>query len=1007
MSNYPANSNTSNDPEYVLVNPLPKHFEQIQELCKRVYPFSKPWSIEQLESHRSYFPDGQLIVIEKNTGKIVGMAFSLIILWSDYSPQDNWQDFTSGGFFHNHNPKNGKTLYGAEVMVDPECRGRGIGKMLYAGRKEIVEKYHLKRIRAGARLRGYAKYQNKLTPDEYVKQVVQRNIFDPTLSFQLGQDFKVIDVAPNYLFNDPESLGYAAVIEWINPKENTHKEFEKQRRSIELFMNGERFVPKFLPRELRQLVRKTTSALGNAIQDLEGNDVFKKIEYYREQLKLIRNKQDDFDKLNVLKEKLSKESRETLFFLAHAFSLQLEIVNICESAYRTWRQRNKSWPHILKKKQNLTYVLTAHPTEARSKATIKTLNNILKILVDGTHNNLSLSNETLKTQMRLLWLQSLSKAKSPTVLDEAEYIYSLIFDTEMMDFILNDNPIYQLKLRTWVGGDKDGHPGVNKDIMRQCLNESRIQMIEYASKKFISIIEDLSILIESGKIKRNELNSLKTFYYSLQSLKTISNGDGSKVKTWSKKFKIYLSNSSPFLKDHSQILLLTRLLDVFPALVLPIELREDASLIKLSLNNKNEAIFEMLSELDKISGALKVSSYARGLIISHCESEDNITDACKLVDLTCKDPNLPVIPLFESREALKASSQILKNWLKVKKNHERVTRHWIKKFEIMLGYSDSSKQIGVLPSRILIAESMQKIEKTLKAQKIVPVFFHGSGGSVARGGGSLKEQISWWSASAIDNPKMTIQGEMIQRLFSSKEILNSQCTHFTTETIKRNTYKKKLILSNEITSFAHLVSEEYSKLVSDIPLIAKLLNATPYKYFNSLKLGSRPSKRSSEFASLSSLRAIPWILCWTQTRILWPAWWGVGTAWNKLTPNEKQSLKMQFKSDPFLSSFVKILGFTLSKVEPSVWRLYLTHELDQTLYSIFQKEYQNAILFVKEMSGENSLLWYRPWLEESIHLRSPHIHILNLLQIIAMDNADEALLRETIVGIACGMLTTG
>ena len=153
MSSYQIDNKQKENSKYFLTHPLPKHFRQIQDLCKKVYPFAKPWSIEQLESHRSYFPDGQLIVIEEESGKIVGLAFSLIIDWNDYSPQDNWQDFTTGGFFHNHNPKKGKTLYGAEVMVDPEYRGRGIGKLLYRGRQQIVEKYQLKRIRAGARLR--------------------------------------------------------------------------------------------------------------------------------------------------------------------------------------------------------------------------------------------------------------------------------------------------------------------------------------------------------------------------------------------------------------------------------------------------------------------------------------------------------------------------------------------------------------------------------------------------------------------------------------------------------------------------------------------------------------------------------------------------------------------------------------------------------------------------------------------------------------------------------------
>lgn len=1005
MLSSPAEKLKAIKSKYILINPRPMHFEQIQELCRKVYPFSKPWNIAQLESHHSYFPDGQLIVIEKESGKIVGLAFSLIVSWSDYSKQDNWQDFTSGGFFHNHNPRIGKTLYGAEIMVNPDCRGQGIGKLLYEGRRAILEKYGLKRIRAGARLRGYSKFKDKLSPQEYTKQVMDKKIFDPTLSFQLGQGFKVIDVVSNYLFNDPESLGYAAVIEWLNPKENTAKDYEKQNRGVDLFISGERFTPQFLPKELRQLVRKATTALGQAIFSLEGEELFKKVEHYREELKQARSKSKKQDQLDLIMKKLKKEKAQNLFHLAHAFSLQLEIVNLCESAYRTWRQQQKSWPRVIKNKQELTYVLTAHPTEARTKQTIHILNRILNLLIEGVQNNLSFDDENLMTQMRMLWLQPLSKSKSPTVLDEAEYINSLIFDSEIIDFILHKNPGYEIKLRTWVGGDKDGHPGVDSTVMKQCLDKSRKHIVEIISKKFSVVIDDLTSLLPTGKIKRSEIEALKNKSENLQKLKTISNGDGTKIKTWTTKYKTLIKNASPFLKDHAEILLLNRLFKNFPAFVLPIELREDAKLISNAIKDKDETIRVMLADLAKISGALKVNSYVRGLVISHCENESNLTEACRLIDITCKDFSLPVIPLLESNEALRSGKQILKNWLNVKRNHDRVSRHWGNKFEIMLGYSDSSKQIGVLPSRLLIAESMHAIEKALKPTKVKIVFFHGSGGSVARGGGSIKEQVSWWSASAIESPKMTVQGEMIQRLFATKEILNSQSAHFVSETMRRKTQKSKYVKTKALDHFSNLVAQEYTRLISDTTLLSKLLDATPYKYFSSLRLGSRPSKRPSGTVSLDSLRAIPWTLCWTQTRILWPTWWGVGTAWKSLNEETKENLKIQFKSNPFLSSFVKTMGFTLAKVELSIWRLYL--KKDAQLFSSFQNEYDLAVTFIKEISHEKSLIWHRPWLEESIQLRSPHIHILNLLQIIAMEASDENLLRETIVGIACGMLTTG
>ena len=118
--------------------------------------------------------------------------------------------------FTNHDSRYGRTLYGAEVMVQPRWQGRGVGKQLYAARRALARELGLLRIRAGARVRDYHRHAARLTPERYIAAVVRGELGDRTLSFQLGQGFRVIGVVSGYLANDPESLGYAAVIEWVN-----------------------------------------------------------------------------------------------------------------------------------------------------------------------------------------------------------------------------------------------------------------------------------------------------------------------------------------------------------------------------------------------------------------------------------------------------------------------------------------------------------------------------------------------------------------------------------------------------------------------------------------------------------------------------------------------------------------------------------------------------------------------------------------------------------------------
>lgn len=195
-------------------------FPGIIALCRQVYPGHVPYDERMLASHLAVFPEGQLTAVEEpaeGEERVVGMAASLIINWDDYDVEHGWRDFTDRGTFENHDPT-GHTLYGAEVMVDPEMQGHGVGSLLYEARDELLRRFELWRIRAGARLRGYHAYANLLTPERYVEKVVEDEIRDPTLTFQLHRGFTVLAVVSGYLANDPESLGYAAVIEKLNPE---------------------------------------------------------------------------------------------------------------------------------------------------------------------------------------------------------------------------------------------------------------------------------------------------------------------------------------------------------------------------------------------------------------------------------------------------------------------------------------------------------------------------------------------------------------------------------------------------------------------------------------------------------------------------------------------------------------------------------------------------------------------------------------------------------------------
>jgi GNAT superfamily N-acetyltransferase len=221
------NAGNKRKADVIVRNTRPEDFAQITNMCRRVYPTSQPWGEEQLASHYRMFPEGQFVAIDPVANQIVGMSASLVIAWEDYEVEANWSDFTDRGMFTNHDP-HGHTLYGAEVMVDPTQQGRGIGKKIYAARRELTRSLQLRRIRAGARLRGYSQYKQQMSPTDYVIKVINREIGDPTLSFQIKQGFRVLGVVHDYLHSDPDSCGHAALIEWMNHRVAQRRDYAKR-----------------------------------------------------------------------------------------------------------------------------------------------------------------------------------------------------------------------------------------------------------------------------------------------------------------------------------------------------------------------------------------------------------------------------------------------------------------------------------------------------------------------------------------------------------------------------------------------------------------------------------------------------------------------------------------------------------------------------------------------------------------------------------------------------------
>jgi predicted amidohydrolase/predicted N-acetyltransferase YhbS len=197
---------------------------------ERAYPDQLAWSTDELLHHLKVFPEGQIVAVD-SAGEIVGSASSLIIDWDDYAESAQWPIITGRGTFSTHNPL-GKTLYGADVCVDPAARRSHIGSLFYDARKGMVRERGLKRLLTGGRIPWYSKVARQMTAQEYVAEVVRGKRTDPTLSFQLANGMVVLDVVPGYL-EDPDSGGFATLLEWLNPEYVTSVGLESREHENE------------------------------------------------------------------------------------------------------------------------------------------------------------------------------------------------------------------------------------------------------------------------------------------------------------------------------------------------------------------------------------------------------------------------------------------------------------------------------------------------------------------------------------------------------------------------------------------------------------------------------------------------------------------------------------------------------------------------------------------------------------------------------------------------------
>jgi phosphoenolpyruvate carboxylase len=499
-----------------------------------------------------------------------------------------------------------------------------------------------------------------------------------------------------------------------------------------------------LPQNLRSLVSQSVALLGQIIERELGKEKYQRIEALRVAMTELRGckGEEAFQRLQKQYRELQGLKSQELHEIASSFTLMLELMNTCENAYRSYRlSQNKSKSAALAEDPNaIVYVLTAHPTEARAPQNIKAFHAIQEILIrilDGEE-----AESELVHAIEVSWRCWIVRMRKPTVKDEAEHVYSLLFRDNVLFSLLNAGsgrvPFY---VRSWVGGDKDGHPGVDDKTLLQSLSLSREMILKSIHQELSKIRETLSLFHNS--VLRKDFSKLEK---NLLPIRSVGTADAKKILVFRKSLSQFKKRYQDLVGAvHPNLQRLGLLVRTFPALVVPLELRESSDILMgTDIPRKKLSIFKMLIAIERISRGGNPRWYARGFIISMAGSVEHIQAAASFQKDVFKDLKLPIIPLFEEAASLKKSPQIIADVVKDPILKKAAIKNWDGMLEMMVGYSDSSKESGVLASRLAISEALPRLEEVCREAQLTPIFFHGSGGSVDRGGGSIEDQIAWW-----------------------------------------------------------------------------------------------------------------------------------------------------------------------------------------------------------------------------------------------------------------------
>lgn len=463
------------------------------------------------------------------------------------------------------------------------------------------------------------------------------------------------------------------------------------------------------------------------------------------------------------------------------------------------------------------------------------------------------------------------------------------------------------------------------------------------------------------------------------------------------------------------------------------ELLEDPRILSATHADKSEllekelAIFQTARELKDRLG----EEVIRQNIISHATSVSDMLELAVMLKevglIDTEKARVQIVPLFETIEDLDHSEETMRSYLSLP-----IAKRWIASKnnyqEIMLGYSDSNKDGGYLSSCWTLFKAQQQLTAIGDEFGVKITFFHGRGGTVGRGGGPTYEAITSQPLKSInDRIRLTEQGEVIGNKYGNKDAAYYNLEMLVSATINRMIAEQKSPFSmfdrfgEVMDKVVNRSYDIYRDLVfGNEHFYDYFFESSPIKAISSFNIGSRPAARKT-ITEIGGLRAIPWVFSWSQSRVMFPGWYGVGSSFKEFIdedPENIETLRYMYKNWPFFQSLLSNVDMVLSKANMDIAFEYAQlceEEEVRNIYQIILHEWQltkDIILMIEE---QDELLAENPYLKESLDYRMPYFNVLNYIQLELIRRqrtgqlpADQdKLIHITINGVATGLRNSG